>query len=76
MPKKAKQPTPRQIASRANGRKGGLARAKNLSAQEMKDIAASGGKSTHERYGDDYFGFIARRRTRVGRYSTLVVAEA
>jgi len=75
MAKKAKQPTPRQIAARANGRKGGLARAQNLTAQAIKDIASSGGKKVHAIYGDDYFGFLANRRKRVGRYSTAV-AEA
>jgi hypothetical protein len=76
MPKTAKQPTPRQIAARRNGSKGGLARAKNLSVQALKKIASSGGKTTHQKYGDEYFCFIASRRQRVGRYRTPVLVKA
>lgn len=65
---KAKQPTPREVASRIAGRKGGLARAKNLTAQEKKDIASKGGKAIHNNHGDDYYAFLAGRRKRVGRY--------
>lgn len=75
MPKKAKQLTPRQIACRANGKKGGLSRAKNLSKQRKQEIASSGGRTTHLRYGDDYFGFIAKKRKNVGRYSSPVAAR-
>lgn len=71
---KAKQPTPRQLAARANGRKGGIARAERLTAKAMSEIAALGGSTTHKKYGDDYFGFLASRRKRVGRYRTPIEA--
>lgn len=70
--KRAKQLTPRQIACRANGRCGGLARAKKLTAAEKRKIASEAGKATHRNHGDDYYAFIARKRKRVGRYSTPV----
>jgi len=82
MPKKAKQLTPRQVAARRNGSLGGKARAKNLSSEALKVIAASGGKTTHQRYGDSFFGYISSRRYRVkkgsvvGRYRTPAMAEA
>jgi hypothetical protein len=76
MAKTAKQLTPRQVAARRNGSLGGKARAKNLSSDEIKALSALGGRQTHARYGDDYFGFIAGKRKRVGRYSTPVTAEA
>ena len=60
--RKAKQQTPRPIASRANGRKGGLARAARLTDKAIQAIAAMGGKQLHNKYGDDYFSHIANRR--------------
>lgn len=72
MAKKAKQPTPRQVACRLNARKGGLARAKNLSAQERRDIASKGGTQTHKNHGDDYYAWLWKQHKRVGRYSTPV----
>jgi hypothetical protein len=72
MPKRAKQPTPRQIACRANGRKGGLARAKKLTKKEIVAIAIKGGNKLHQKHGDDYYSFIASRRKTVGRYRTPV----
>lgn len=73
MAKKAKQPTPRQIACRANGAKGGKARAKNLSAQELKAIASKAGKATHANHGDDYFIWLHKQRKYIGRYRTPVL---
>jgi hypothetical protein len=72
--RKAKQLTPRQVAARMNGSKGGKARAKNLSPEKIKAIAGSGGKAAHLKYGDDFFAHMASRRKRVGRYSTPVEA--
>ena len=72
MARSAKQLTPRQIAARKNGSKGGQARAKNLTKESLQAIAASGGRATHRKLGDDFFGFIASKRKRVGRYRTLV----
>jgi hypothetical protein len=70
--KKAKQPTPREIACRANGRKGGLARAKKLSASRRKEIASKAGMQTIKNHTADYFSFISKKRKVVGRYRTPV----
>ena len=75
MPKKAKQLTPKQVACRSNGRKGGLARALSLTSEQIKSIGSKGGRATHAKLGDDYFSFLAGRRRRIGRYKTLA-AEA
>ena len=73
MAKAVKQLTPRQVAARKNGSKGGRARAKNLSPEAMREIASQGGKRTHQKYGDAFFGFIAGRRKTIGRYRTAVL---
>ena len=39
------QPSPRILASRENGRKGGLARAKKLSAERRSEIASKAGRA-------------------------------
>lgn len=72
MSRSAKQLTPRQVANRANGKKGGQARARKLSSEQRKKIAASGGKTTSLLYGSEFYSFIDKKRKHVGRYRTPV----
>lgn len=72
MAKKVRQPTPRQIACRANGRKGGLARAKNLTDKQLSEIGQKGGKATLDKLGVDFFAFMTGKRKVVGRYRTPI----
>lgn len=72
MPKKASknyQPSPKVLACRENGRKGGLARAKKNSKAAIKSWSSKGGKRTHEVHGSDLFAFLSTKRKTVGRYS-------
>lgn len=58
----ATQPTPRQLSSRLNGAKGGLARAKNLSAARRKEIASKAGTATKDNYGVGFFSHVSKLR--------------
>lgn len=57
-----------QLASRRNGAKGGLARAKKLSAARRSEIAQKAGTATKDIYGVDLYSHIGRMRKTVGRY--------
>jgi hypothetical protein len=61
------QPTAMQLAARANGMKGGLARARNLSATQRSEIATRGGNATKDAYGVDLYSHIGKLRKVVGR---------
>lgn len=63
----AAQPTPMQLAARANGAKGGLARARNLSAARRKEIAQKAGQATLDNYGTGFFSHASKQRKVVGR---------
>jgi general stress protein YciG len=62
------QPSPKVLACRENGRKGGLARAANNSKAKLVKIATKGGQKLHELHGDDYYSHIVGLRRFVGRY--------
>lgn len=66
--KQTHQPSPKVLACRENGRKGGLARAKNNPKKLLKTFSSKGGQTTADNYGVDYFKYIAARRQNVGRY--------
>ena len=68
--KVATQISPRTLASRLNGAKGGKARAAKISKERLSEIAASGGKSTLAKYGKDFFAHASTKRKVVGRYRT------
>lgn len=56
------QPTPRQAAARINGAKGGLARARNLTAARRKEIASKAGTATKDAYGAGFFSHVSKQR--------------
>ena len=78
MAKTVKQLTPRQVAGRANGKKGGLARAANNSKEQIAAFGKLGGKTTLAKYGRDFFSFATTKRkvvngkTQCGRYRKVV----
>lgn len=65
--KKAKKPPSNKYAgmtrserAKAIGRLGGLARAKNLSHEELSKISMKGGMVTYLRYGSEYYSKMSR----------------
>jgi len=56
----ATQPTASQLANRVNGRLGGLARAKKLTAKRRKEIATKAGNATKTAYGIGIYGHISK----------------
>jgi len=64
MAKKVIQISPRQVACRANGAKGGKKAAKNLTAEQRLARALRGGEETLAKYGVDYFKHIGRMKKR------------
>ena len=57
-----------QLAARANGAKGGQARARKLTAARRSEIATKGGNATKDAYAVDFYSHIGTRRKVVGRY--------
>jgi hypothetical protein len=53
------QASKRVLASRQNGRLGGLKTAKTHSAEFLEDRASKAGTSTRDTYGSGYYSFIA-----------------
>lgn len=70
--KVATQVSPRTLAARINGAKGGKARAANNSKEQLSAWAASGGQATLDRHGSDFFSHAQAQRKVVGRYRTPV----
>lgn len=56
------QPSPRVVACRKNGQRGGLARAQRHDAMQLKEWARMGGMATRRRYGPDFFRGIRKLR--------------
>lgn len=56
----ATQPTPMQLAARANARLGGLARAKKLTAKRRKEIATKAGNATKDAYALGFYSHISK----------------
>jgi len=54
--------SPRVVAAKMNGRRGGLARAARYSAEERSEWARRGGKATQERYSNDFYRAIRKLR--------------
>jgi hypothetical protein len=54
------QLSPRQAASRENGRKGGLATTQKYGSQFVQARGAKGGQATRELYGRDYYSYISK----------------
>lgn len=52
----------RSIAARANGRKGGVATAKNHSPEWLTQRAKSGGSTTRDLYSADFFRYAQEQR--------------
>lgn len=52
----------RSIAARANGRKGGMATAKNHSPEWLTERARSGGSTTRDLYSADFFRHAQQQR--------------
>lgn len=69
------QPSPRVLACRRNGRLGGLARAKKVTSEKMKEWSSRGGKATFDRYGSGLMSFITKKRKHVGRFRKPVAAR-
>lgn len=63
MPRVA-QPSPKVLAARINGAKGGLARAAKLSASRRREIASMGGTKTFETYGESFLSYIGKKKNR------------
>jgi len=63
----AQKPSKRSLASKENGRKGGLATAKKLSPEQMHERAVKGGQTLVNMYSTDYYRHInGQRRVRKG----------
>lgn len=57
----------RSVASKENGRKGGLATAKKLSPEQIHDRAVKGGQTLVTMYSSDYYRHInSQRKVRKG----------
>jgi hypothetical protein len=54
------QISPRAVAARENGRRGGLATAQKYGSFQTR--AEQGGRTTRDRYGNDYFKHIRKVR--------------
>ncbi len=59
---KKKGVSPRILALRANGRKGGRVRAEKYDTEQHKEWGSNAGKSTLARYGKDFFKHIRSMR--------------
>lgn len=70
--KVATQISPRTLAARANGAKGGIARAANHTKTEIQSWGSKGGTATLQRHGKDFFSHAVSKRKTVGRYRTPV----
>ena len=68
----ATQVSPKTLAARINGAKGGKARAANNTKAELVKWAAKGGKATLDAHGADFFAHAQSLRKVVGRYRTPV----
>jgi len=55
-------PSRRSIAARANGRKGGMATAKNHSPEWLSQRGKSGGTTTRDLYSADFFRHAQEQR--------------
>ena len=55
-------PSRRSIAARANGRKGGMATAKNHSKDWLSQRAKAGGTTTRDLYSSDFFRHAQEQR--------------
>src|ERR1017187_8731271 len=56
------QPSPRLLAGKRNGEKGGNARAERHCPQQLREWARLGGIATWERHGPDFFRRIRKLR--------------
>lgn len=56
------QPSPRTLASKINGRKGGLARAAKLTASQRSANAGKAGRACLDAYGKDFYSYMRSRR--------------
>jgi len=61
------QTSPRVIAGRANGRLGGLARARKHDSADLTLWARMGGTATRDRHGADFYSKIRKYRTHYGK---------
>lgn len=52
----------RVLASRKNGRLGGLKTASTHSAEFLEERASKAGNATRDTYGNEYYSFIAKQR--------------
>ena len=55
-------PNWRLIAARANGRRGGMRRAECYSVESLQVMARLGGIATRNRYGNEFFRKIRKKR--------------
>ena len=62
MAEQSQVPNSRSIAARANGRKGGMATAKNHSPEWLSERARSGGSTTRDLYSADFFRHAQQQR--------------
>ena len=70
------QPSPKVLACRANGRKGGLARAKNNTKAKMREWSSKGGRKCVDVLTSDFMSFLTTQRKTVGRYRKPVKQAA
>ena len=70
------QPTPRVLAARINGRKGGIRRANYYSKACLQAMARAGGIATRNRYGSEFYRQIRKlRKTYWTGYTTKKTKE-
>jgi hypothetical protein len=58
------RPSPRVVAARANGRKGGNRRAEHYGPESLSAMARLGGITTRVRHGSEFFREIRKKRKR------------
>jgi hypothetical protein len=56
------QPSARTLASRMNGRKGGIARAAKLTAEKRKQIASKAGTACRDGYGNEFYSYLHSKK--------------
>lgn len=61
--KPAIQPSPRVLANKQNGQRGGLATAAKHGKEFLTERAEKGGQAVRDRYGVDYYRHIGKLRT-------------
>lgn len=69
---KTVQLSPRVLANRRNGAKGGKARAAKHSKESIREWSSRGGTQQQAIYGSDLKKHMVNRRKTVGRYKTPV----